>query len=415
MRTLLISRLKWKTKTMFIRTNRLAGSPTDPKLTRLEETGYQPVQRQLAQAIAGVAPKAVNELVIEVAQALANKAGVKSPQIVRAYDGVVTLRGEVENDEVLARAEEVVLAVGGVLGVINGFTVKLQKASQVDEWLNPFGFQPSNSFQSSSQYLPRGEMALVENAVIYATDGRVGLVKGLVFLRPEGKVQYLIVANRKTLLKSWRRLPFEYVEGGYDNPYTYPDPDIFLKVTRADFERLSEKLELPEKGGQARALEQSIIFGEKTVIRDQAKMLGWLAGVLLDRTGYSHTLNPSLSHYLLKTPAYPKTHPLPFEMLEMSPKEQALDFKLGVAQTLTDPYQFNGFGSPAHVIEKVLERLAVSGIMQLRGSCLRVSYDRGEVTLKGVLAGNYPIRNLMELVEAVSGVRRVNNQVEAIL
>ena len=237
----------------------------------------------------------------------------------------------------------------------------------------------------------------------------------------EALLFYLISKGLTTLNElnwlSWQPNPpyFEYVIGGYDNPYTSPDPDIYLKLSRADFASLAQALEQSKKGGQTTQPEQSILFGEKTLIRDRAKKLGWLGGVLLDRGGYSHTLNPSLSHYLLKTGISSKIRLLPFEALEVSLKEQALDFKSDLAEPLTQPYQFNGFGSPTLVVERVLEKLALSRLVQQQGSCLRVSYHQGEITLKGNLVKNYQTHDLMELVAAVSGVRRVNNQVEAIL
>ncbi|HEX2913763.1 MAG TPA: hypothetical protein VH186_23360 [Chloroflexia bacterium] len=62
-----------------------------------------PVQAE--QEAARARPKPDHILEIEVAQALAQRAGIKNPPVVRSFNGVITLRGKIENEVALDAAE----------------------------------------------------------------------------------------------------------------------------------------------------------------------------------------------------------------------------------------------------------------------------------------------------------------------
>ncbi|HEX2913764.1 MAG TPA: BON domain-containing protein [Chloroflexia bacterium] len=293
------------------------------------------------------------------------------------------------------------MALPGVKGVINGLAVKAWNSASERENLAKNFRAGRQSFRFSGWNLPQGHIDIQEDAEVFASNGKLGRVRGLVFARSDMKVQYLIVDTGKFLFNAWHWLPFNYLEGSY-----FPhNPAIFLKINRAEFKEVSQSSERQDMNG-CTGLVSICIFGKKMPIKYGSKKVGWLGGALLGPTGPDSF---NLSYYLLKTDHSTRPLLLPGEALEAGTNDSALYLKPDQQQVLLHPYRFNGFNPPASVVKRLLEKLAWSSVMQLRGGRLRVEYMEGEIFLKGVLPAKVSPEPLLSIVGSVPGVWRVHN------
>jgi osmotically-inducible protein OsmY len=356
------------------------------------------------------------ELVKEVAQALANRAGIKNPLIIRAYKGVITLRGQVDTAADLDLAEGATLSIPGVKGVINGQTVKAESTAALPGPENQVLGSAYSPLASSPSHipgwtLPVGGPAILAGAEVFARDGRVGRVRGIGLRGPKMEVACLIIEKPEFIFKSRRFLPFEYIEGSY----FVGNPAIFLKVNHSQFNEITKVTDgavrsnanLFDKG----QIEERI-FDTKTPIYFLGRKLGWLGGVLLDRQKSTDPTAYKISHYILKTSHDSKLLLLPVEAVEKRAGDGALHLLPNRGELLMHPEQFNGFSKPNLVVERTLEKLAWSAQMQHWGGRLRVEYRKGEVFLEGAMPDSAKLQQLIEIVESVPGVRRVHNLIK---
>lgn len=379
----------------------------------LKSEATSKVQEQLTQV---VPVKSDTTLVGEVAQALAYRAGIKNPLIIRAYNSVITLRGQVDTEADLDLAEGAALSVPGVKAVINGQTVKASAKIGPTRSENqaPTGVlhTPSTPSTVPGWTLPSGELAILDGAEVFARDGKVGRAIGIGFKGLQMEAQVLIVEKAGFMFKSRRYLLFKYIEGSY----FVGNPAIFLKINRSKFNELTQGPGIVQSRTSLQDVTQIELstFGNKTPIHFLGQKLGWLGGILLKRQKPSDPASYNLSHYILKTGRNSKRLLLPFEAVEKrsGKKTNTLHLLPNRGELLMHPEQFNGYSEPKLVVDRVLEKLAWSTQMQHWGGRLRVGYQKGEVSLEGAMTNRAKFQHLIEIVESVPGVRRVHNLIK---